>query len=91
MLSVGPQELAIFGVLLLFLLVFGSAKFSSTARNLGQLLGGTKRTVEEAKADLIPEEVKEARDAIKDLKAERFTAQSRIHDAANLSAPRSPL
>ena len=70
MLSVGPQELAIFGVLLLFLLVFGSAKFSSTARNLGQLLGGTKRTVEEAKADLIPEEVKEARGAIKDLKSE---------------------
>ena len=70
MLSVGPQELAIFGVLLHFLLVFGLAKFSSTARNLGQLLGGTKRTVEEAKADLIPEEVKEARDAIKDLKSE---------------------
>ena len=70
MLSVGPQELAIFGALLLFLLVFGSAKFSSTARNLGQLIGGTKRTVEEAQSDLIPEEVKEARDAMKDLKSE---------------------
>ena len=70
MLSIGPQELAVFGVVLLFLIVFGSDKFSSTARNLGHLLGGTKRTVEEAKADLIPEEVKEARDAIKDLKTE---------------------
>jgi Sec-independent protein translocase protein TatA len=70
MLSVGPQELAVFGVVLLFLIVFGSAKFSSTARNVGQILGGTKRTVEEAKSDLIPEEVKEARDAMKDLKAE---------------------
>jgi Sec-independent protein translocase protein TatA len=70
MLSVGPQEVAVFGVVLLFLIVFGSAKFSSTARNLGQLLGGTKRTVEETKSDLIPEEVKEARKAIKDLKAE---------------------
>jgi Sec-independent protein translocase protein TatA len=70
MLSVGPQELAVFGVVLLLLIVFGSAKFSSTARNLGQLLGGTKRTVEEAKSDLIPEEVKQAREAIKDLKAE---------------------
>jgi Sec-independent protein translocase protein TatA len=68
MLSIGPQELAVFGVVLLFLIVFGSAKFSSTARNLGQLIGGTKRTVEEAKSDLIPEEVKEARDTIKDLK-----------------------
>jgi Sec-independent protein translocase protein TatA len=55
---------------LLFLIVFGSAKFSSTARNLGQLIGGTKRTVEEAKSDLIPEEVKEAQDAIKEIKSE---------------------
>jgi Sec-independent protein translocase protein TatA len=70
MLSVGPQELVILGGLLLLLLVFGSAKFSSTARDLGQLLGGTKRTVEEARSDLIPKEVKEAQDAIKHLKAE---------------------
>jgi Sec-independent protein translocase protein TatA len=70
MLSVGPQELVILGVLLLFLIVFGSTKFSSTARDLGQLLGGTKRTVEEAKSDLIPEEVAEAREAIKNLKSE---------------------
>jgi Sec-independent protein translocase protein TatA len=70
MLSVGPQELAVLGVLLLLLIVFGSAKFSSTARDLGQLLGGTKRTVEEAKSDLIPEEVKEARNTIKDIKSE---------------------
>jgi Sec-independent protein translocase protein TatA len=70
MLSVGPQEFVILGVLILFLIVFGSAKFSSTARDLGQLLSGTKRTVEDVKSDLIPEEVKEAQDAIKDLKAE---------------------
>jgi Sec-independent protein translocase protein TatA len=70
MLSVGPQELAVLGVLLLVLIVFGSAKFSSTARDVGQLLGGTKRTVEGAKSDLIPKEVKEAQEAIKDLKRE---------------------
>jgi Sec-independent protein translocase protein TatA len=71
MLSIGPQELAVFGVVLLFLIVFGSAKFSRTARDLGHLFGGTKRTVEEAKADLIPEEVKEARNTIKkDLKTD---------------------
>ena len=68
--SVGPQELAVFGVVLLFLIVFGSAKFSSTARSVGQLIGDTKRTVEEAKSDLIPEVVKEAREAIKDHKTE---------------------
>ena len=70
MLSVGPQELAGLGGLLLFLIVFGSAKFSSTARNVGQILGGTKRTVEEAKSDLIPEEVEHAQEAMKDLKSE---------------------
>jgi len=68
--SIGPQELAVLGAVLLFLIVFGSAKFSRTARNVGQLIGGTKRTVEEAKSDLIPEEVKEARDAVKDLKTD---------------------
>jgi Sec-independent protein translocase protein TatA len=68
MLSIGPQELAVVGVVLLFLIVFGSEKFSSTARDLGQLIGGTKRTVEEAKSDLIPEEIEEAKDTIKDLK-----------------------
>ena len=43
---------------------------ASTAREVGQFLGGARRTVEEAKSDLIPEEVKEAQDAIQDLKAE---------------------
>ena len=59
------------------MIVFGSAKFSSTARNLGQLLGGTKRTVEEAKSDLIPEQVKEARDALKDIKTEALYGAQR--------------
>ncbi len=68
MLSVGPQELMILGALLLFLTVCGSSRFSSTARELGQLLGGTKRAVEEAKSELIPQELAEARKAIKDLK-----------------------
>jgi len=77
MLSVGPQELAVFGVVLLFLIIFGSDKFSSTARNVGQILGGTKHTVEEAKADVIPEEVKEAKDTIKDLKTDALHGTER--------------
>jgi Sec-independent protein translocase protein TatA len=80
MLSVGPQELAVFGVVLLILIVFGSSKFSRAARDLGQLLGGTKRTVEEAKSDLIPDEVKEARDTIKDLKSEALHSAERDKD-----------
>jgi len=77
MLSVGPQEFVVLGGLLLFLIVFGSAKFSSTARDLGQLVGGTKRTVEEAKSDLIPEEVKEARDTLKGLKTDALHGADR--------------
>jgi Sec-independent protein translocase protein TatA len=77
MLSVGPHELAVLGVLLLFVIVFGSAKFSSTARDLGQIIGGSRRTVEEAKSDLIPEEVKEARDTIKDLKSKALYGAQR--------------
>jgi Sec-independent protein translocase protein TatA len=81
MFSVGPQELAVFGGLLLFLIVFGSAKFSRTARDVGKLLGGTKRTVEEAKSDLIPEEIKEARDNIKDLKTDALHGAERDRES----------
>jgi Sec-independent protein translocase protein TatA len=77
MLSLGPQELTVLGVVLLFLIIFGSSKFSSVARNLGQLIAGTKRTVEEAKSDLVPEEVKEARNAIKDFKSEALHSAER--------------
>jgi Sec-independent protein translocase protein TatA len=82
MLSIGFLELAVLGVVLLFLIVFGSAKFSSTARDLGQLIGGTKRTVEEAKSDLITEEAKEARDTIKDLKTEALDSEKSRTKAA---------
>jgi Sec-independent protein translocase protein TatA len=77
MISTGPQELMVLGELLLFLVIFGSAMFSSTARDLGKLLGGTKRTVEKAKSNLLPEEVKEARKAIKDLKSEALHSARR--------------
>jgi Sec-independent protein translocase protein TatA len=77
MLSIGPQELAVVGVVLLFLILFGSEKFSRTARDLGQLIGGTKRTVKEAKSDLIPEEIEEAKDTIKKIKTEALHAAER--------------
>jgi len=84
MLSVGPQEIVVLGALLLLLVVFGSAKFSSTARDLGQFFSGTKRTVEEAKSDLIPEEVKEAREAIKDFKTEALYGAQRDKERRKL-------
>jgi Sec-independent protein translocase protein TatA len=70
MLSVGPQELVIVGALVLFLLIFGSSRFSSAARDLGQLLGGARRTVEDVKSEFLPEEIDEARHAIEDFKTE---------------------
>jgi Sec-independent protein translocase protein TatA len=59
----------ILGALLLFLVIFGSSKFSSAARDLGQILGGAKRTVEDAKSEFVPEEIDEARRAVEDLKS----------------------
>ncbi len=70
MLSVGPQELLIVGVLLLLLVVFGSNAFVNTAREVGQFLGGARRTGDDVKSELIPEEVDETRRAIKDFKTE---------------------
>jgi Sec-independent protein translocase protein TatA len=77
MLSVGPQELLIVGVLLLLLVVFGSGKFANTAREVGQFIGGAKRTVEDAKSELVPEEVDQARRAIKDFKSEALYGAER--------------
>jgi Sec-independent protein translocase protein TatA len=77
MLSVGPQELVILGALILFLIIFGSSKFSSAARDLGQLLGGAKRTVEDVKSEFVPEETNEARHAVEDLKTEVVSGAQR--------------
>jgi Sec-independent protein translocase protein TatA len=70
MLSVSPQGLVIVEVLLLFLVVLGSSKLASMAREVVHFLGGARRTVEDVKSELIPEEIGEARRAIKDSKTE---------------------
>jgi Sec-independent protein translocase protein TatA len=70
MLGIGPQELVILGVVLLCLAVFGSGRVSSVARDLGNLLGGARRTVEDVKSELIPDEVNEAHRAIREFQAD---------------------
>jgi Sec-independent protein translocase protein TatA len=50
------------------LVVLGSGKFSKAARDVGHFLGGAKRTVEDVKSEVIPEEIEEARRAIKDFR-----------------------
>jgi Sec-independent protein translocase protein TatA len=82
--TVGPQELLIVGVLLLLLVNFGSDNFGNTAREVSHFLGGAKRTVEDAKSELLPEEVKEARRAIKDFNSEA------LYGAQRENEPRKP-
>jgi Sec-independent protein translocase protein TatA len=68
MFGIGPQELLIVG--LLVLLVFGSTKGASVARDFGRFVSGARSTVEEFKSELVPEEVKEARRTVKEIKDE---------------------
>ena len=62
MFGVGPQELLVVG--LLALLVFGPMKAAGIARDLGGLVNGANRAVEDLKGDLLPEEVGEARRSV---------------------------
>ena len=68
MFGVGPQELLIIG--LLFLVVFGPARATSMARDFGRFVSGAQRTVEDFKDELVPEEVDEARQEVKEFKKE---------------------
>jgi Sec-independent protein translocase protein TatA len=68
MFGVGPQELVIVGLLLL--VVFGPSKCASIARDMGRLVNGAQRTVEDFKSELISDEVEEARRTLADVKSE---------------------
>jgi Sec-independent protein translocase protein TatA len=50
------------------LLVFGPTKATSVARNFGRFVSGARSTVEEFKSELVPEEVKEARRTVEEIK-----------------------
>jgi len=71
--QVGGTELLV--LLVIILLLFGAKRFSSMPRELGHLLGGAKRTVEDAKADLIPEEIDEAHRTVEGLKSEAVSSE----------------
>jgi TatA/E family protein of Tat protein translocase len=66
MFGIGPQELIIIG--LLVLVVFGPSRAAGMARDLGRFISEARSSVEEFKDELVPDEVDEARHAIKDLK-----------------------
>ena len=64
MFGIGPQELVIIG--LLFLIIFGPSKLPSMARDVGRFAKEARRSVDEFKTELMSEEVKEAREGVKE-------------------------
>jgi Tat protein translocase TatB subunit len=68
MFGIGPQELIIIG--LLALVVFGPRRLPGMAKELGRFITEARSTVEEFKDELVPDEVDEARHAIKGIKEE---------------------
>ena len=66
MFGIGPQELLIMG--LLALILFGPIKAAGMARDLGRLVNGANRTIEEFKGELVPEELEEARRIVEQVK-----------------------
>ena len=74
MFGIGPQELIIIGIV--FLLIFGPSKLSSTARDLGRFANEARRSLDEFKSELtsVSEEVNEARRTVEEFKSELTSA-----------------
>ena len=68
MFGIGPQELLLIG--LLVLVIFGPAKASGMARDLGRFVSGAQRSVEDLKSELYSDEVKEARHTVEEFRDE---------------------
>ena len=68
MFGIGPQELLLLG--LLVLLIFGPAKASGMARDLGRFVSGAQRSVDDLKSEFYSEEVKEVRHTVEEFRDE---------------------
>jgi Tat protein translocase TatB subunit len=64
MFGIGGEELVIIG--LIVLIVFGPSKLSSMARDAGRFVNEARRSADEFKSELMTEEIKEARDGVKE-------------------------
>ena len=64
MFGIGGEELVIIG--LIFLIIFGPSKLSSMARDAGRFVNEARRSADEFKSELMTEEVKEAREGVKE-------------------------
>ena len=68
MFGIGPQELLLIG--LLVLLIFGPAKGSGMARDLGRFVTGAQRSVDDLKSEFYSEDVKEVRHTVEEFRDE---------------------
>ena len=66
MFGIGPQELLLIG--LLVLLIFGPAKASGLARDLGRFVSGAQRSVYDLKSEFYSEEVKEVQHTVEEFR-----------------------
>ena len=64
MFGIGGEELVIIG--LIVLIIFGPSKLSSMARDAGRFVKEARRSADEFKSELMTEEVKEAREGVKE-------------------------
>ena len=64
MFGIGGEELVIIG--LIVLIIFGPSKLSSMARDAGRFAKEARRSADEFKTELMTEEIKEAREGVKE-------------------------
>ncbi len=64
MFGIGGEELVIIG--LIVLIIFGPSKLSSMARDAGRFVNEARRSADEFKSELMTEEIKEAREGVKE-------------------------
>jgi len=64
MFGIDGEELVIIG--LIVLIIFGPSKLSSMARDAGRFVKEARRSADEFKSELMTEEIKEAREGVKE-------------------------
>ena len=64
MFGIGGEELVIIG--LIVLIIFGPSKLSGMARDAGRFVKEARRSADEFKTELMTEEIKEAREGVKE-------------------------
>jgi sec-independent protein translocase protein TatB len=94
MFGIGGEELIIIG--LIVLIIFGPSKLSSMARDAGRFAKEARRSVDEFKTELLSEEVKEAREGVKEARrsarrtVNEFKSELALNEDGNERGRRAP-